>query len=104
MLLVMTLEVGSAWAVPPAGDVAAGKIVYEKKCRICHGDNGEGNPDVAKKLKADQKPLFDPEVQKKTDADFKKIITEGTGKMKPPKKVTDTDMDNVIAFIRTLKK
>lgn len=87
-----------------AGDVNSGKIVYDKKCRICHGDNGEGNPDVAKKLKAEQKPLYSDEVQKKTDADFKKIIAEGSGKMKPPKNVSDTDMDNVIAFVRTLKK
>jgi len=101
VMIMFTLGVGTALA----GDVAAGAIVYEKKCRICHGDNGEGNPDVAKKLKADQKPLFDAEVQKKTDAEFKKIMAEGTGKMKPPKNgVTDTEMDNVIAFIRTLKK
>jgi len=100
LFVVVTLGV----SVAMAGDVAAGKNVYDKKCRICHGDNGEGNPDVAKKLKADQKPLYDPEVQKKSDDDFKKIIIEGTGKMKPPKNVSATDMDNVIAFIRTLKK
>lgn len=87
-----------------AGDVATGKVVYEKKCRICHGDMGEGNPDVAKKLKAEQKPLWSEEVQKMSDADLKKIITEGRGKMKPPKNVSDADMDNVIAFVRTLKK
>lgn len=87
-----------------AGDVATGKVVYEKKCRICHGDNGEGNPDVAKKLKAEQKPLWSDEVQKMSDADFKKLISEGKGKMKPPKNVSDEDIDNVIAFVRTLKK
>lgn len=30
-------------------DVEAGKIVYEQKCRICHGENGEGlrkTPDI----------------------------------------------------------
>ena len=87
-----------------AGDLAAGRVVYEKKCRICHGDNGEGNPDVAKKLNAEQKPLWSDEVQKKTDAEFKKMFTEGIGKMKPPKNVSDTDMDNVITFVRTIKK
>lgn len=87
-----------------AGDLAAGKVVYEKKCQICHGDNGEGNPDVAKKLNAEQKPLWSEAVQKKTDADFKKMIHEGIGKMKPPKNVSDTDIDNVITFVRTLKK
>jgi mono/diheme cytochrome c family protein len=87
-----------------SGDVGAGKVVYEKKCKICHGDAGEGNPDVAKKLKAEQKPLWSDEVQKKSDADFKKMLVEGIGKMKPPKNVSAADMDNVIAFVRTLKK
>lgn len=87
-----------------AGDLAAGKIVYEKKCKICHGDYGEGNPDVAKKLNAEQKPLWAEAVQKKTDAEFKKMFKEGIGKMKPPKNVSDADMDNVITFVRTLKK
>lgn len=87
-----------------AGDLAAGKVVYEKKCKICHGDNGEGNPDVAKKLKAEQKPLWADDVQKKTDAEFKKMFTDGIGKMKPPKNVSDADMDNVITFVRTIKK
>ena len=87
-----------------AGDAATGKIVYDKKCRICHGDNGEGNPDVAKKLKAEQKPLWSEEVQKMSDADFKKLISEGKGKMKPPKNVSEEDIENVIAFVRTIKK
>ena len=102
-----TLAVVSLWAgisFAQAGDVAAGKIVYDKKCRIGHGDMGEGNPDVAKKLKAEQKPLWADDIQKKTDAEFKKTITEGTGKMKPPKNVSETDINNVIAFVRTLKK
>src|SRR5438034_261811 len=104
MLAVIGLGIGVCQALPPAGDVSTGKTAYEKKCRICHGDFGEGNPDVAKKLKAEQKPLWSDEVQKMNDADLKKIITEGKGKMKPPKNVTEVDMDNVIAYVRTLKK
>ena len=100
VLLVAGLGTGISWA----GDVATGKVVYEKKCRICHGDMGEGNPDVAKKLKAEQKPLWSDEVQKMSDADLKKIISQGKDKMKPPKNVTEADMDNVIAFVRTLRK
>ena len=100
IVVVIGLGMGMSWA----GDVATGKVVYEKKCRICHGDNGEGNPDVAKKLKAEQKPLWSDEVQKMSDVDFKKLITEGKGKMKPPKNVSDADIENVVAFVRTLKK
>jgi mono/diheme cytochrome c family protein len=101
VLAVLGLWIGMS--VAQGGDISAGNIVYDKKCRICHGDHGEGNPDVAKKLKAVQKPLGSDEIQKKTDAEFKQVITEGKGKMKPPKNVSDADMINVIAFVRTLK-
>jgi cytochrome c len=101
ILVVAAFYSGLSFA--QAGDVNVGKIVYERKCRICHGDNGEGNPDVAKKLNAQQKPLWSDEVKNKSDADLMKIIKEGTGKMKPPKNVSDTDATNVIAYIRTLK-
>jgi hypothetical protein len=50
------------------------------------------------------KDLKSAEVQAKSDADIKKIIDEGIGKMKPIKTVTGADADNVVAFIRTLKK
>lgn len=100
LLALIILGTGMSFA----GDVATGKVVYDKKCRICHGDNGEGNPDVAKKLKAEQKPLWSEEVQKMSDADFQKLIREGKGKMKPPKNVSDDDINNVIAFVRTIKK
>jgi len=50
------------------------------------------------------KPLGSEEIQKKTDAEFKKIITEGKDKMKPVKDLSDADMDNIIAFVRTLKQ
>ena len=45
-----------------------------------------------------------PTVQAKTDAEWKKMILEGTGKMKAVKALSAADADNVVAFMRTLKK
>jgi hypothetical protein len=42
-------------------------------------------------------------VQKKSDADLKANITMGVGKMKPVN-LSGADLDNVVAFARTLKK
>ena len=42
------------------------------------------------------------EVQAKSDADLKKVITAGSGKMKPAKGLTDADVANVVAYLRTL--
>ncbi len=83
-----------AWAA----DAAAGKAVYDAKCKACHGANGEGNPNMAKALKVELKPLSD------STADVKKTIVEGQGKMKPVASVTGADLDNVVAFVHSLKK
>jgi hypothetical protein len=39
-----------------------------------------------------------------SDDDIKKIITNGKGKMRPVTAVTGAAQDNVIAYIRSLKK
>jgi S-disulfanyl-L-cysteine oxidoreductase SoxD len=35
---------------PGSGTVAQGKEVYENKCSVCHGDNGEGRPPLGARL------------------------------------------------------
>jgi mono/diheme cytochrome c family protein len=86
------------------GDAAAGKAIYASKCAMCHGPAGEGKESMAKMLKVEFKHLGSKEVQAKSDADWKKEISEGTGKMKAVKLASDADMANLIAYMRTLKK
>ena len=87
-----------------AGDAAAGKDVYSAKCKTCHGADGAGNAGMAKALKVEFKHLGSAEVQKMSDADLKKVVTAGKDKMKPVAGVAGADLDNLIAFIRSLKK
>ncbi len=87
-----------------AGDAAAGKTVYSNKCLICHGATGDGATGYAKAMKLQPAQLSSDQVQKKTDAELKKIIVEGSGKMKPIKGLSDDDIANVIAYVRTLVK
>jgi mono/diheme cytochrome c family protein len=86
------------------GDAAAGKDVYMKKCNMCHGPDGAGKEAIEKMLKVEMKALGSKEVQAVSDADMKKVIDEGKGKMKPVKGLSDAEMANVIAFVRTLAK
>jgi mono/diheme cytochrome c family protein len=86
-----------------AQDVAAGKAVYSKKCQSCHAADGNGNATMANALKVEFKPLSSDEVQKMSDADLKKLITSGMGKMKPVTGLMPAEVDNVVAFIRTFK-
>jgi mono/diheme cytochrome c family protein len=82
-----------AWA-----DAAAGKAVFDMKCRTCHGADGNGNPGIAKALGVTMKPLSS------TDADVKKVVTEGMGKMKPVSGLTPAQADDVAAYVKSLKK
>ena len=85
-----------------AGDAGAGKAVYDKSCKSCHGVDGKGNPAIAKALKVDLRALGSAEVQAKNDADLKKDSMQGTGKMKPTK-LTDSEGSNVVSYLRSLK-
>ena len=44
------------------------------------------------------------EVQAKSDADLKKITLEGKDKMKPVKDLDEKTAEDIIAYLRTLKK
>jgi mono/diheme cytochrome c family protein len=85
-----------------AGDATAGKALYDKKCASCHAKDGAGNPGIAKALKVELRHLGSKEVQAKSDDELKQIVTEGTEKKKPVKGLTDDDLANVIAYLRTL--
>jgi mono/diheme cytochrome c family protein len=103
ILISVTLVVFSAGAVLGA-NAKAGQAVYDKSCKSCHGADGTPNAAVSKMMKVDIKDLKSPEVQSRSDADLKKVLTEGQGKMKPVAAVTGPSQDDVIAYVRTLKK
>jgi mono/diheme cytochrome c family protein len=96
----MLMAASSAWAA----DATAGKAAFDSKCRTCHAADGAGNPGIAKALGVTLKPLGGEEVQKMSDADLKKVLTAGSGKMKPVAGLTPAQTDDVVAFVRTLKK
>lgn len=89
---------GLAYAGAPGG-----KAVFAAKCQQCHGPNGEGKPAIAKMFNVTMHPLASKEIQAKSDADLKKTITAGQGKMKAVTGLDDKQMADVIAFVRTLK-
>lgn len=86
-----------------AADAKAGQAVYDKSCKMCHGADGTAPEAMSKMMKVEIKDLKSADVQKLSDADLKKVSADGKGKM-PPKHVTGADADNLVAFIRTLKK
>lgn len=103
ILTILTLTALST-GVGFAADAKAGQVAFNTSCKSCHGVDGTPNPAMAKALKVEMKDLKSPEVQSRSDADLKKVITDGQGKMHAITSVTPAAADNVVAYIRTLKK
>jgi mono/diheme cytochrome c family protein len=84
------------------GDAEKGKELF-RRCAICHGDSGEGKEAIGKMFGVTMPHLGSKEVQSKDAAALKKIILEGKGKMKAVS-LSDREVEDVIAYLRTLKK
>lgn len=100
-----TIAIGALFStVSFAADAKAGAAVYDKSCKSCHGADGTPNAAVAKMMKVEMKDLKAAEVQSMSDDEMKKIVTEGKGKMKPVSGVAGAAADNVVAYVKSLKK
>ena len=89
-----------------AESVAAGKALYTRNCRFCHGDDAKGNGQMAPK---DTHPsdLTDAKWDRgDSDGEIFAVLRDGAGpdfKMKGYKgRMSDTDMWNVINYLRSV--
>ena len=104
LAVIVSAVVAIAIGVPAfAGGGPDGAAIYKAKCAMCHGPDGKGQTPVGKSMHA--RDLGSDEVQKMTNAELNKIISDGKGKMPAYKsKLDQASIDAVIEFIRTLKK
>ena len=91
-------------ALAVSGDVAAGETVFRNRCKMCHGADGAGNPAMARMLGVEIPSMDSEGVQKQTDTELKETVVKGKGKMAAVRGLSDQDLTNVIAFLRSLKK
>jgi mono/diheme cytochrome c family protein len=97
---VLVLSASPA-ALAAGGDAAAGKASFGQHCAPCHGADATGDTPVAKAFNADLN-LHDEKAQSLKDSEIADIIKNGKGKMPKPPGVSDDDIPNLIAYIRTL--
>lgn len=95
-------------AVASKGDAAAGKVKYDTLCASCHGATGLGDGAAAAALNPKPKNL---QATTRSDEELKKIVKLGgpSAGLSPLMVawggvLTDPEIDNVVAYIRTLKK
>jgi mono/diheme cytochrome c family protein len=94
-------------AVPSSAEsIAAGKALYTRNCRFCHGDDAKGNGQMAPK---DTHPsdLTDAKWDRgDSDGEIFVVLRDGAGpdfKMKGYKgRMSDNDMWNVINYLRSV--
>lgn len=88
---------GVAFAQTPGADT------YKAKCAMCHGADGQATSPMAVKMKI--VPFKAPAMVKAPDAQLIAATKNGKGTMKGyDGKLTDAQIKDVIAFIRTLQK
>lgn len=90
-----------------AADAAAGKAAFDKNCAMCHGATGHSDTPAAAKLVPKPAPLAGTATPDNVLKDT--ILKGGAAVGKSPlmvpfaSKLSDADVDNIIAFIHTLK-
>jgi len=74
---------------------------------MCHGDNGNGQTDMARDMNLTLKDFADPKtLADKQDRDLFLLIRKGSGKMLPDDedRVKDDEVRGLIVYIRSFSK
>ena len=97
VMLLAILLVAPAFAQGPGADT------YKAKCAMCHGADGLAATPMAKSMKVVS--FKDPTMVQAPDAQFIASTKDGKGKMPAYAcKLTDAQITDVVAYIRTLQK
>jgi cytochrome c6 len=100
LVLLVAMFIIALPIVATADEAAA---VYKAKCAMCHGPDGTGQTPTGKTMKA--RDLGSADVQKLTDEQIEKVISNGKGKMPAYKgKIDEKAIDGLVKFIRDFGK
>jgi mono/diheme cytochrome c family protein len=83
------------------------KEIYKIDCAVCHGDNGNGQTDLAKSMQLTLKDWTDPKsLADSNDQQLFDIIRKGTDKMPPEDsgRAKDEEIKGLVQYIREFSK
>ena len=104
-------------AVSNAGDADAGKVIFDTNCMTCHGPVGKGDGPLSAALNPKPRDLSTGQFKFDTDGDgtaggdkdLENVIKQGamafggSPLMAPWPALSEADVANLVAYIRTLK-
>ncbi|MBI1762850.1 MAG: cytochrome c [Acidobacteria bacterium] len=90
--------------LPDKAAAAAGMPLYQANCALCHGDTGAGDGPASASFDPKPTHLAKDDVINDPDGELFLVLKKGKGKMPAMKKMTDEQMWQVVAYVRTLAK
>ncbi|MBU6409614.1 MAG: c-type cytochrome [Verrucomicrobia bacterium] len=109
MRRIIMLAAAAGFTAALTASAAGGKENWGHMCAKCHGANGDGQTNIGRHLHC--KDYTDAKVQAAlTDAAAIKAIKEGLKDqnghllMRPAKGLSDSQVKDLVAYLRTLKK
>lgn len=111
LITALVLSAGSLLAHSAlAADAAAGEAKFKQLCATCHGQSGQGDGPASASLNPQPRDMSDSEWQESVDDDhIRTVIKDGgaavglAATMAPfGHSLNDEDLDNLVAYIRSL--
>ncbi len=87
-----------------AAAAVAGTPLYQANCAYCHGDTGAGDGPAGESFDPIPTHLANGAILSDPDGKVFLALKNGKGKMPAMKKMTDEQMWQVVAYVRTLAK
>jgi cytochrome c6 len=101
--IVIAGVLATTLSLPSSARAQSASATYKAKCAGCHGSDGKASTGAGKALGAHD--FSSEEVAKMSDADLIQTVTAGKNKMPAyGKSLKDTDIKDLVAYVRELGK
>lgn len=104
-LVLVSAAASSMTASAAGGNASAGKAIYAAQCAMCHGVTGKGDGAVGKTLKPTPRNFTTGTFKYgSSDAQIAALIKKGKAPMPGYASMSDQQLKDLVAYIRSLKK